>query len=884
MRQLVDPILLSDSADESRPGSVPGRPGLDPAVAGAGDEPGYARMHEAYWRLATLALEQPVLVIVDDAHWLDHPSLRFLTFLARRIEGLPMLLLVAFRPGEAGDGETVLEELADHSVAELRLAPLSERGVAAMVATRLGEPVQAGFGHSCATRTGGNPFFLMALLTELAELSIEPVAANANLVDRLCPRDATRYLQRRLAALPADATRLAEAVAVLGDGAEANQLAAVSDLDTARVTVAARLLRGVGVLSEKDPPAFVHPIARAAVYEGIAPERRGALHARAARVLFAADASPEQVAAQLERTEPGGWTGSWRILQRAADVAVERGAPETAATYLRRALREPLTGAEELTLLMALGRCEARAGLPGAAERLRPALAHPHLSPDAGADAAVLLARVHLAHGDGAAAAGVLTRHAATLAAHPSLAARLDAELFAVGNIDLDVRRVVDERARQRTREAIADVSLATAMASYRAVDATLSGSSSHAAAEHAERALTGDLLLTQALHGGQNFVYTIVCLVYGGRYDSAAKHLAAALSWSRGSGSAALFVILHCVRSLLGRHTGLLAEAEADARLALQAARLHGYRPLELLALSQLAEALAETGETDDVAAQLSAEWVEQAAAANAQSCTALKARGRLRLARGETAAGVADLLLAGQRFLGWGLRNPGVHAWRSSAGLGLATLSEHDRAWALAREELDLARTWGAPRALGVALRAKGLLEQGQRQLELLGEAVGVLDGSGAVLEQSRALIDLGAALRRAGRRTEARTALRAGLDLAARCGATLLVQRARSDLRTAGGRPRTPLDHGVTALTASEQRIAALAASGATNPQIAQSLFVTVKTVEMHLSSAYRKLGVSSRSKLPDALAVLPRQNAIADSCSAQSVPQSLDTRLT
>jgi DNA-binding CsgD family transcriptional regulator len=879
MRQLVDPILLTGGGDNgagSRPTGVPAGPwGPDPAaagvgdeVAGLGDEPGYARMHAAYWQLATVALRQPLLALVDDAHWLDHPSLRFLHFLARRIEGLPLLLLVAFRPGEAGAGERLLEELADPATARLPLAPLTECGVTALVAAELGEPVQAGFARACATLTGGNPFFLTALLRELAGLGVHPVAANAELVERLCPRDATRYLQRRLATLPPEATGLAETVAVLGDGAPGAHLAAVSGLDRERVGEEARRLRAVGLLAEGNPPAFVHPIARAAVYEGIAPGRRGALHTRAARMLFEAGAAPDQVAAQLERTEPDGWREARRILQSAAELAVSRGAPETAATYLRRALREPLTGTEELALVLSLGRCEARAGLPEAAGRLRRVLAHPDLTAEGRAEAAVLLARVHLAHGDGAAAAAVLTRHAATLAAHPSLAARLDAELFAVGNIDLDVRRVVDERARQRTCEAITDGSLATALASYRAVDATLSGSSSHAAAEHAERALTDDLLLIDALHGGQNFVYAIMCLLICGHYERAAAALAAALARARTSGSASLFVILHCARSTLGVLTGVLGDAESDARVALQAARLNAYRPLELIALSQVAEVLVETGQTDDVAAQLSAEWVDQAAAANPQSCTALEARGRLRLARGETAAGVADLLLAGRRFVDWGLPNPAVYAWRSSAALGLATLGERDRAQALAREELDLARTWGAPRAIGVALRANGLLEQRARQLELLTEAVRILDGSGADLEHARALTDLGAALRRAGRRAEARIALREGLDRSVSCGATLLAQRARSELRSAGGRARTPLRDGVPGLTASEQRIAALAASGASNPQIAQSLFVTVKTVEMHLSSAYRKLGVSSRSQLPDSLAAaaaVPRQNS-------------------
>lgn len=168
-----------------------------------------------------------------------------------------------------------------------------------------------------------------------------------------------------------------------------------------------------------------------------------------------------------------------------------------------------------------------------------------------------------------------------------------------------------------------------------------------------------------------------------------------------------------------------------------------------------------------------------------------------------------------------------------------------------------MELARSFGAARAIGIALRCSGLVEGHRDGIECLEESVAVLAGSGARLEHARSLCELGAALRRDGRGRAAQPPLREALDLAARCGATALVARARDELRAAGARPRRDLARGRDALTASELRVAKLAAEGATNREIAQSLFVTLRTVETHLTHAYRKLDIGSRAEIPSAL---------------------------
>ena len=199
----------------------------------------------------------------------------------------------------------------------------------------------------------------------------------------------------------------------------------------------------------------------------------------------------------------------------------------------------------------------------------------------------------------------------------------------------------------------------------------------------------------------------------------------------------------------------------------------------------------------------------------------------------------------------------NPSLIPWRSEAALALRLTGKRDEARRLCAEELALARAFGAPRAIGMALRAAGVVEGGAAGLALVREAVEVLARSPDRLEHARALADLGELLQRDGHRGDARDVLRPALELAHRCGARALEERLLSALRAAGARPRRPLLSGPDALTASERRVAELAGRGMANREIAESLVVTVRTVEFHLSHSYRKLGIDSRGELAVAL---------------------------
>ena len=227
---------------------------------------------------------------------------------------------------------------------------------------------------------------------------------------------------------------------------------------------------------------------------------------------------------------------------------------------------------------------------------------------------------------------------------------------------------------------------------------------------------------------------------------------------------------------------------------------------------------------------------------------------RARVRLARGDSEGAIADLR-ACQAQESW-FRNPNVLAWRSTLALSLPG-SSREEAHALVEDELNQARKIGQPRAIGVALRARALLCTAEAQISLLTQAITALEASPSRLELAYALTDLGAAHRRASRRSEARQLLARGLDLAASCGARTLAARAREELVTAGARPRRERLGGVAALTASERRVAQMAASGMTNREIAQALFVTIKAVAFHLTHVYEKLDIAGRAGLRGAL---------------------------
>jgi DNA-binding CsgD family transcriptional regulator len=269
--------------------------------------------------------------------------------------------------------------------------------------------------------------------------------------------------------------------------------------------------------------------------------------------------------------------------------------------------------------------------------------------------------------------------------------------------------------------------------------------------------------------------------------------------------------------------------------------------------ALFWAADALIERPELADVAALAHAVELDAGNARRFSGALMREIRGRLALAGSDLRTARTELQAAADTYQALNVK---VSSWRSALALAVAG-EDQTGAFRLARDELANAQQIESARLAGVALRTLGVLEGGQPGLTHLQEAVAVLGGSRARLEHARALVELGAALRRANQRIFAREPLTAGLELAYRCGATRLAERASIELQATGARPRRAVLTGLEALTPSERRIAELAAGGMSNAEIAQALFVTINTVEGHLRHAYRKLSINSRSLLSAAL---------------------------
>ena len=349
--------------------------------------------------------------------------------------------------------------------------------------------------------------------------------------------------------------------------------------------------------------------------------------------------------------------------------------------------------------------------------------------------------------------------------------------------------------------------------------------------------------------------------LVVAERFGAVEESLKPMLEQVHRSGSARGFVAAYSTLGLLKLRLGALPEADAAARVALRVLQEGDFAPGLGFAATVLSDIAVEAGQLDEAQTLLDL-LPQEGWPAGVATVLIPAARGRLRLAQGRAADALADFQACGALFGAdvWGMpiRETGyVHA-RSGAALALLRLGQRQRACQLADAELADVRVFGAPRALGIALRAAGLARGGQEGLALLRESVAALDGSPALLERARSLAELGAALRRDGQRAAARDPLARALDLAARCGARPLAGRAREELRAAGARPRRPRRTGVDALTPSELRVARLAAEGRSNREIAYELYVTLKAVEGHLARAYAKLGIEGRSQLARALA--------------------------
>ena len=861
VRQLADPILRrqTSSRAELLDGSAvlaasalglgaEAVRGTDPSGEWLESEHG-AAFHGLYWFFANLAERAPLLVTVDDAHWADLLSLRFVSYLARRAGDLPLGILVTSRAGEAGDSEPILEQLAEEpGCTMIRLAPIGGEEVGALVQASFDAPVDRRFSEAVHRAAGGNPFLVRELLLAVKAEGLEPREDQADRVEGLGPDRVARAVRRRIERLPSEALAFAQAVALIGDGAELGAAAALAELGPATAARSAAELATIEVLvSADDRVSFRHPILRAALYESIPSAERGLAHARAARLL-ADRRSSEAAAAQLLRAPARGDQWVVEALRQAARAAIEAGVPDTAAVYLQRALAEPPDPSGQPQVVRELGLAEAAAGSPHAAWHLREAI-DGLPDPVAGAATARELARALAGELRLGEAAAVLVDAIELLGERDrDLWLLLESDLHDVARRDLGSRQFAERLAGIVPTLAGETYAERTAIAQWSSGAMLGQARTAADAANLAERVAATVLELELELPGPGSLIHTLIAAE---RLDRAGSLIEQMLERARARGLSGLLAGALGLRAHLARARGSVTDAETDGRLAVELCTARDARPPAMIPAA-LVPALLERGRTGGAEQLLKQAGLEGTLPDAMNFNLALFARARLRFEQGRIAEAIDDLHQIGRRYEQWGIGRP-IPPWRSLLARAYWAEGDERKARTWAERELAAANEWGTPRAVGVARLTLGLVTGETAGIAHLQQAAATLEDSPARLELAHALVELGAALRRANQRKAAREPLGRGMTLAAQCGADALADRAREELRATGARPRRLMLSGLEALTPSERRVAELAAAGQTNKQIAQALFVSTRTVETHVRHALQKLNITSRDQL-------------------------------
>ncbi len=820
--------------------------------AQGGDEGSFAVLHGLYWLTADISQQAPLLLAVDDLHWADQPSQRFVAHLAHRLEGLAVLLVLTVREPRSGTAQQkslIAGLAAEASVVALRPAALGAAACAELVRGTLGVDPSPAFQDACRELSGGNPLLLRGLLASLAAEGAKGTDAEVPHLRRLTPGSVSRSVLLQLGRMPAAALAAARAVAVLGTAATAERAGRLAGLDGDASAEAIGALMTERFIEGERALRFVHPLVRSAVYQDLAPPVRQRWHKRAARMLDEEEAASAEVTVHLLAAAATG--DAWvvdRLRQAAAD-ARSRGAPDVAIQCLERALAEPPAASARGDVLFELGSAQTFHAPAAAAEHLAEALARSAGWPRRGEIALALSQALGLC-GRFADAVEVLQAAISESGDDRSpIAISLQSALLNVARWDLDTRPVMRPILERLQARAEGGEDLDPQLHANLAIELGAAGLDRERAIRHAREAVRATPRLMSLTSTALPEAVTV--LLFGGMSSEAADGAQTWLRLAQQRGWPLASALAATAASLIALYDGEVGQALAYGQQAMT-----GGGWISTMATAFMIPALIERDAIDEARALLAAGNLDGPLGPTWPYNVARHARGRLHAAAGDHAAAVKDLLEAGELAELWGVRNPTLMPWRSDAALSLTALGDGRAASQLCAEEIELARRWGAARGLGIALRAAGVAEGGG--IELLTEAVSVLRRSPARLELARALIDLGAAQRRAGARARAREVLREGLDLAHALGGLALADRARRELVVAGGRPRRDATRGRDALTPSELRVAQLAAGGQTNRQIAQALFVTQRTVENHLTSTYAKLGISSRPELPAALA--------------------------
>jgi DNA-binding CsgD family transcriptional regulator/tetratricopeptide (TPR) repeat protein len=858
VRELLQPAISRLGAEERREILTgPAGPAAivlsdRPAEEWSGPDQAFRIAHALTWLVTALARRAPLALLVDDVHWADPASLRWLAFLGRRLDDLSIVVVVAARPAE-GEAQSAVASLVVGARA-VRPSPLGLDAVARIVTERLGAVPAREFTAACHALTGGNPFLLGEILHEATADGLQPDERSAEQLGRLRPESVARAVLVRLARLERGALELARAVAVLGDAAAPGVAAALAGLPEAEALAAVDDLTRMHVFARDEELRFVHPLVRSAVYDDLTPVHRASAHRHAARLLADRGASPGAVVAQLLPAEAAAEQWAVDCLLGAAADARCRGAPESACKLARRALMEPPSSDRRAGALEELGRSELAAGSEASVAHLEAALA---VAPGQRQRAriALRLSRAAILLGSPTSATRILTAALGRIDVDtgPALAGALQAELIGAALHDPTTLHIAREQLDAATARVASPFALDPPVLAALACVEVASGRDIDAGIAFARSALARRT--PEADGYSSTLGYACAALRWAGRLEEACAAWDAEVEDARRLSAPLRLAWVASSRAQVLLRLGRVVAAEADARTAVELHDALSSRPVSA-ALAIHAEALLETASAAEARSTMARSTLGDGDADLAPHSEVLRVRARMRAEDGDHLNALSDLARIARLAARYDIKNPDVMPWRAQAALVHAATGGPAHGIRLADEEAELATAAGSRVALAAAFRARGQL-RGQRGLEDLREAVGLLRGGNDRLEYVRSLVELGSAQRRAGDRAASRAPLREALDLAAAAGAAALADRARVELAASGARPRRDELRGRDALTASERRVALLACEGRTNRDIAQALFVSLRTVETHLTHAYQKLDVHARHELSSAL---------------------------
>jgi DNA-binding CsgD family transcriptional regulator len=823
-----------------------------PALVG-GDVPsadsGHAVLRGLYWLTVNLSDDSPLLIVVDDSHRCDVATLGWLDFLLRRVAGLPVLVVLAHR---AGTGGFVLDEITgreDRRVVEL--GPLPRDAVAELVTRELGEPPSPPFVEACVEVSGGNPMLLTRLLGALHANAVVPTGDAAAQVERLGAEVLAAPALERLSGQPEFVRDTARAVAVLGD-VDATVVGALFGQSVHLVRTAVDALRRADVLTA-DGRGFRNDQVRQAVLDELSAEELTALRLRAARLLSDQGHPFEEVAPLVMELPALSEVWMFCTLREAARKAASGGAPEVGVRYLRRvldavpghqetlselvdvlALSDPSSAMDELAGI--LGQTSDPRAVAALAVRFGVIAAVADRTPDA-------LPR--LLH-----ALRVLTEEvgAAPDGADRQLLTLVRATSVMAGMMHVNTtRQTLEWGAHQPVPngESSSERSLLRNLAYVRS--------------QRGDSALDTVRLVRRGLGerpplDDPSVLPAVMFLHHAGESAAALGYLDDMVADSRSRGDAPLHALSLTSRGSVHCAMGNLADAAADAEIALAIAETEVRTWKLTWPRITLASVLVRQADPERAEALLAP---VDGSTHGIEHCQYLVASAEVRWALGDHEQALALLRRCEATVAEIGGLNPTFAQWWVPAACVLVELGRSSEAADLVDFSEELASRWGTAESVGLAMLTRGVLTPGRRGVDLLGGAAHELAASSARLSQVLAEYRHGRALLELGDEKGARKQLRRAVDLAMSCGYLSVGRTARELLVAAGGRMRELRGEPTEVLTGSERRVATMAAAGRTNREIAESLFVTMRTVESHLSNVYRKLWVGERAELAAAL---------------------------